>query len=110
MARSDGNGTGNNKFAWPKKEIILKSKMKGFKWLMCIGNDGKDWEKDRGSRHVTLISIRDATIITNNNGHYVLLRDIVFLLKCEVILSKCFWVWKGKRGLVKTVEMDGDLM
>ena len=75
---------------------------------MCIGNDGNDLEKDRGSRHMTSISNKDTTIITNNNGHYFRLQ--VFLPKCEVILSKCFWVPKEKRSLAKIVEMGGDLM
>ena len=69
MARSDEKSMGKNKFAWPEKGRILKFEKKGFliilqcmlsyprqrkglnfKWLMCIGNDEKDWEKDRGNQ------------------------------------------------------------
>ena len=50
----------------------------------------------------------DASIVTNNNYHYICLW--VYLPNCEVILGKCSWVQKEKKGEEKIMEMGGDLM
>lgn len=57
---------------------------------------------------MTFMSRRDVVII-NNKGIYVFLRAIIFMPKCDFILSIHLWVWKKKRFLGKIAKMGGDL-
>ena len=84
-------------------------KSSNFEWFGCIGIDGKDWIRDRGSRHVTFMSRWDATII-NNKGLYVCLRPTIFTPKCDYILSNYLQVWEKETILSKIVEMGVDLL